>query len=179
MRNEENMTVHILVLIFIIILCCILLFVYSGMFRASGRVRSRAGQTVGSRQPGMPCPLCGTPLGPGERLTSHIYRAGADSLSHILGCPHCNPQRSGRNADGQAATRNERLQPRICPVCRRELAPDGYLIARVFERDTGRNAAREARSTPVSAETGGTYAGRPGRPTTHVHVLGCTECRRR
>lgn len=44
---------------------------------------------------------------------------------------------------------NDRME-RTCPVCLKPLASDGYLIARMFEK--------------------------PGR--NHVHVLGCTRCRR-
>lgn len=43
-----------------------------------------------------------------------------------------------------------RQHPRICPVCSRTIRDEGYLVARMFER--------------------------PGKK--HVHVLGCTECRR-
>jgi hypothetical protein len=42
--------------------------------------------------------------------------------------------------------------PRICPVCGGTLSDDGYLVARMFDR--------------------------PDRPRKHVHVLGCTNCRR-
>ena len=42
--------------------------------------------------------------------------------------------------------------PRVCPVCRQIVPADGYLIARMFER--------------------------PDRERKHVHVLGCTACRR-
>jgi C4-type Zn-finger protein len=42
---------------------------------------------------------------------------------------------------------------RICPVCRQLLPLDGYLVARMFER--------------------------PDRERKHVHVLGCTACRKR
>jgi hypothetical protein len=41
-------------------------------------------------------------------------------------------------------------RPRICPVCGTELTPEEILFARFFEK--------------------------PGR--SHVHVLGCTRCRR-
>lgn len=177
------MTEHILVLIILTILCCILFFVYSGISRRSGR-RTDSGRKADRTRSGMPCPLCGTPLGPGERLASHIYRAGADSLSHIFGCPHCNPTEYGRSAGTRMTRGPGRLQPRICPVCGRGLPQNGYLIARVFERGAGRNADRSAESRKAGVGTGGSgtdpgRTGRPGRPMTHVHVLGCTECRRR
>jgi hypothetical protein len=109
-----------------------------------------------------PCPLCGTMLRRGETVHSIVFsgpahaesidpakasansgRSGAvrargatdDYLAHLFGCPYCYPS----NAD----------HPRTCPVCRRTLSTDAYVIARMFEK--------------------------PGRK--HVHVLGCTECR--
>lgn len=41
--------------------------------------------------------------------------------------------------------------PRICPVCGKTVSPEGYVIARMFVQGTRK----------------------------HVHVLGCTGCRRR
>lgn len=41
--------------------------------------------------------------------------------------------------------------PRICPVCRQTLSADGFLVARTFRRKGKKD---------------------------HVHVLGCTECKR-
>jgi predicted amidophosphoribosyltransferase len=54
----------------------------------------------------------------------------------IFGCPACWPSLDGR-------------PPRLCPVCGGEIPPEGYAVARYFER--------------------------PGRK--HVHVLGCSRCR--
>lgn len=96
-----------------------------------------------------PCPLCGTMLKRGETVHSVVFSGGTqaeaakrssadrpgDWLAHLFGCPYCYPANAGH--------------PRICPVCRRELGPDDYVIARMFEK--------------------------PGRK--HVHVLGCTRCR--
>lgn len=94
-----------------------------------------------------PCPLCGELLKPGERVHTIVFSGEpegrrlrdrerpADSMVHMFGCPYCYP-----------ANGNHR---RICPVCKEELADDGYVIARMFEK----------------------------RPRNHVHVLGCTRCR--
>ena len=116
-----------------------------------------------------PCPLCRTMLRRGETVHSVVFSgpahaenldrmtaaarsvgpssrtAGAvrggsggrveDHLAHIFGCRYCYPA--------------NQEHPRICPVCAQTLRPDGYLIARMFEK--------------------------PGKK--HVHVLGCTECR--
>ncbi|TFG63370.1 MAG: hypothetical protein E4H36_05750 [Spirochaetales bacterium] len=82
-----------------------------------------------------PCPLCGSQLVKTERVHSALFPGREDKLMHIFGCPYCYPA--------------NRERERRCPACRKTLADDGYLIARVFEK--------------------------PGK--THVHVLGCTGCR--
>jgi len=45
---------------------------------------------------------------------------------------------------------------RICPVCGREISREGWVVARYFDRTKGADAG----------------------PKAHVHVLGCTECRK-
>ena len=95
-----------------------------------------------------PCPLCSTMLRRGQTVRSVVFSGergpateedraerAADTIAHLYGCPYCYP------------ANNE--HPRICPVCRRAVEPDGYVYARMFRR--------------------------PGRR--HVHVLGCTGCR--
>ena len=96
-----------------------------------------------------PCPLCGTMLRRGETVRSVVFSGGAkkeksagsrtgppaDYLTHIFGCPYCHPSNRGH--------------PRECPVCKKTVPDDGYVIARMFDK--------------------------PGRK--HVHVLGCTHCR--
>jgi hypothetical protein len=94
------------------------------------------------------CPLCSSALEPGERVHSKLYPGKGDRIMHILGCPRCWP--ASETADAAAAAR------RICPVCGREIGREGYAVARYFERP----------GTP----------GGGARP--HIHVLGCTECRK-
>ena len=89
---------------------------------------------AGEIQPGR-CPLCGSFLAKGERIKSDVFPGAGDRIMRIFGCPHCWP----------STTRMKR----ICPVCGFELPPEGWAVARLFER--------------------------PGRM--HVHVLGCTACR--
>lgn len=94
------------------------------------------------------CPLCSSTLEDGERISSRLYPGGGDRIMHIFGCPRCWPS---------TAARGEGLQPlRICPVCGRALGREGWVVARYFERAVGAGA----------------------RPKAHVHVLGCTECRK-
>ena len=95
-----------------------------------------------------PCPLCHSMLVRGERVHTVVFSGGTagasgrpaqpkirESMVHMFGCPYCRPPAGDRQ--------------RFCPACGRELRRDGYVIARMFERE--------------------------GRK--HVHVLGCTECR--
>ena len=89
------------------------------------------------------CPICGSLLEKGQLVKSIVFQGGVkagnitERMSHIFGCPHCYPANN--------------KTPRICPVCQKTLSPDGYLVARMFER--------------------------PDRQRKHVHVLGCTSCR--
>lgn len=82
------------------------------------------------------CPLCGIELRAGENVKSAVFPGGFGRMTHIFGCPFCYPA----NAEHR----------RRCPACRKEIAPEGYVIARLFEK--------------------------PG--SKHVHVLGCTGCRK-
>ena len=83
------------------------------------------------------CPLCGTVLTDGAQIKSAVFPGDKDRLCHIFGCPSCHPYIE------------EGIQ-RICPVCRKAVPQEGYLIARMFDR--------------------------PGHKH-HVHILGCTLCR--
>lgn len=76
-----------------------------------------------SRQP---CPLCGSVLGPGERVHSVVFATKTDSIANapdkimeIAGCPHCKPPGT---------------LPRQCPVCKKTLRDIDVVTARVFER---------------------------------------------
>ena len=69
------------------------------------------------------CPLCGSPLLPGEDLYSKVFRPMTvnDQRCIIFGCPHCYP----------------RCEPgikRICPSCHKQVPPDGHLVARLFNK---------------------------------------------
>ncbi len=84
------------------------------------------------------CPLCSTPLAKSENMISKIYRPmnTPDQRMTVSGCPHCYPVvKAG-------------LQ-RKCPVCGKTVPTEGYLIARLFNRTTGKK---------------------------HVMITGCTEC---
>lgn len=67
-----------------------------------------------------PCPLCGSALGPGERVHSVVFASSTpDKIMEIAGCPHCRPPATLR---------------RVCPVCKKDLRPQDVVTARVFER---------------------------------------------
>jgi hypothetical protein len=83
------------------------------------------------------CPLCETILAKGEQIKSALYPGESDRICHIFGCPHCHPYL-------------EESVTRSCPVCKKPVPQEGYLIARFFERPNNKR---------------------------HVHILGCTGCR--
>lgn len=101
--------------------------------KAKGGAKPEGSQGLPPRS----CPLCGALLSPGERVHSDLSPGKGDRIMRIYGCPHCWPSLPGKG-------------DRVCPVCGGVIAPEGYAVARYFER--------------------------PGRK--HVHVLGCTGCRR-
>ncbi len=74
------------------------------------------------------CPLCNSPLLPGQDLFSRVYRpmTVSDQLCTISGCPHCYPV----------------VEPglkRECPVCHKEVPlGDGHLVARLFNKTDGK-----------------------------------------
>ena len=84
------------------------------------------------------CPLCDTNLFVGENIISKIYRPMnvPDQLMLISGCPHCYPK-------------CESGVKRICPVCRKPVAQNQCLTARLFNKALGKK---------------------------HVHVVGCSNC---
>lgn len=84
------------------------------------------------------CPVCQSELFVGEQLISKVYRPMKvpDQLMTIQGCPHCYP----KCEPGVA---------RVCPVCRKAIAPDQALTARLFNKAVGKK---------------------------HVHIIGCSNC---
>ncbi len=74
------------------------------------------------------CPLCNSPLLPGEDLVTRVYRPMnvPDQLCTINGCPHCYPvPESGIK--------------RECPVCHKKVPlENGHLIARLFNYADGK-----------------------------------------
>ena len=114
-----------------------------------------------------PCPICHTMLRRGERLHTVVYTGGGRRPRDDGGGGAGDASRAGEQSEpeGSARRRDEDTlthifgcpycyppdddHPRYCPVCERKLGPDDYVIARMFNR----------------------------APRSHVHVLGCTQCR--
>ena len=92
------------------------------------------------REAGRPWRMPNMLHGIGKRRTTKnksISSEGTDRLCSIYGCPHCYPvEESGTN--------------RFCPVCKASVAPESYLIARLFDRS---------------------------KTNKHVRILGCKQCR--
>ena len=82
-----------------------------------GQESGRAGQAGPAARS---CPLCGSTLGPGERVKSDLSPGKGDRIMRIFGCPRCWPALPGAKA-------------RTCPVCRGEIPPGGHAVARYFE----------------------------------------------
>lgn len=73
------------------------------------------------------CPLCNSPLMPGEDLITRVYRPMdvPHQLCTINGCPHCYPT-------------PEPGIVRICPSCHKEVDLKNHLIARLFNKEDGK-----------------------------------------
>ncbi|NBF38973.1 MAG: hypothetical protein GVY14_01020 [Spirochaetes bacterium] len=104
-----------------------------------------------------PCPICHTMLRRGERLHTVVYTGGGRAEGQAGNASHA-PERSAGRRDEDTLTHifgcpycypPDDEHPRYCPVCERKLGPEDYVIARMFNRT----------------------------PRSHVHVLGCTQCR--
>lgn len=80
------------------------------------------------------CLLCGRTMIKGEKMVSKQLERRDDSIVYLYGCREC------------AHTAVEKH----CPVCKRRITGNGYLIGRMWHREkTGRN---------------------------HLHIAGCTWC---
>ncbi|MCL2480141.1 MAG: hypothetical protein FWF38_00365 [Spirochaetaceae bacterium] len=85
------------------------------------------------------CPLCESSLSKEENVKSKTYPASpgsTDTLMDVFGCPKCIPPLG--------------TEARICPVCKKKIPEDGFVIGRYFVRPDKK----------------------------HLHVLGCTLCRK-
>jgi len=92
-------------------LAVVTVLVFWGLFGS----RRTSDSTLESATPvsRQPCPLCGSSLGPGERVHSVVFASSTeDKIMEISGCPHCRPPANLR---------------RVCPVCKKDLRPADVL----------------------------------------------------
>jgi ssDNA-binding Zn-finger/Zn-ribbon topoisomerase 1 len=131
--NEIN-GLHIAVLVVSGFLLLLLLFYLLKSRNSYGRINKQIETPETAPLKTRPCPLCGEPLKRGETVHSILYQGKPDSLMEIYGCPFCE--------------KPEAKNKRTCPVCKKEMQDEDFLIARVFDKPEKK----------------------------HVHVLGCTSC---
>ena len=112
-----------------------------------------AQKTRGNFEVLKPCPLCGTMLRRGETVHSVVFSGGAKvaNAATMTDATATRPADYLTHIFGCPYCHPANLNyPRKCPVCGKTVPDDGYVIARMFDK--------------------------PGKK--HVHVLGCTQCRR-
>jgi len=134
MLSQGFMTIFYLLAALLLLFFAYSLFSYS---RKKPEHRPKSFTKQGNPLSGATCPVCGTPLTNGEQIKSALFPGNDDRLCHIFGCPHCHPY-------------SESGIVRQCPVCKKKLSEEGFLVARLFDRQGGKH---------------------------HVHILGCTNCR--
>lgn len=120
----------------------------SGKNRKGGKKNSSASSGSDFVSAAAKCPLCQNPLFPGENLVSKVFTGSGkkenfgDSdgrICYVYGCPSCYPE-------AKPGIR------RSCPVCKKDVSPDGFLVSRMFTK---------------------TKSGKP-----HVIINGCGNCNR-
>lgn len=110
-----------------------------------------AGRSRDRLQVMKPCPLCGTLLAPGERVHTVVYSGESGAEKQTARLSNERPRDALVHMFGcpYCYPPNETVH-RHCPVCGHTLPADGFVVARMFTKGDRK----------------------------HVHVLGCTECRR-
>ena len=124
-------------MILVFVGAALLVFAYGLFTTPDGRKRPVRRREQGRKGDQGVCPVCGTVLKNGEQIKSAVFPGNGECLVHIFGCPHCHPFA-------------EQDIERKCPVCKKRVAQESYLIARLFERPHKKR---------------------------HVHILGCMGCR--
>lgn len=102
----------------------ILILVFRGFSQSLNRKKRKAVPSG----PKSICPVCASPLEPGEQLVTKVYKGSSinEKNCSIYGCPHCYPF----PAPGKI---------RSCPVCKANLLPSSYLVAHLFIKDERKN----------------------------------------
>ncbi len=126
------------------------------------------------------CPLCGSGLKKGERVKSAAYPVkpgsdgkypgGIEKMMEVYGCPHCMPPGG--------------TEKRICPVCKKEVPKNGYVVGRYFivnktyDYSSGEQRTADLPETGIISGNKVNKAPPVSKKKNHLHVLGCTGCRR-
>lgn len=121
----------VLILITLIFIFVLIILAYRAVSRGGKKKNPRA--PLQKDHSTIPCIICGSVLERGERLRSTVYTGEEESIVHVFGCPHCY---------GDYAT-----QERRCPVCKRLLSEEAYLIGRMWKRRSGKQHLRIAGCT--------------------------------
>ena len=128
------------IIIYLLAAACIMLALFFAVKILSAKTDKAAPYTdskPAAPKTRIPCVLCGAQLEKGEKLHSKEIIREDDSLVHMYGCPHCH---------GAGASR-----PKTCPVCKKPMSAEEYLIGRMWVRKNGKK---------------------------HLHIAGCTRCAR-
>ena len=99
------------------------------------------------------CPLCGTGLKKGEKVKSVVYPAGNSKDGRYPG----GTEKMMEVYGCPNCIPPEGKEDRICPVCQKIIPRNGFVVGRYFIPD---NRSQEKQKK------------------NHLHVLGCTQCRR-
>ena len=130
----DNQITTLLIIVLFIIAGFILFYIAKKNFQKDLPVTETINKPPSQK---MPCILCGSQLYKGENIKSEEFKGEKESIVHIYGCPNC----YGKNAQS----------PRKCPICKKAMPDDGYLMGRMWKRKNGK---------------------------LHLHVSGCTVCRK-
>ena len=100
-----------------------------------------------------PCPLCATMLRKGQTVKSKVIEIATSSSGDKFAANRMGVKETIAHVFGcPYCWPYSSEHRRVCPFCKAELGQDDYVIARYFEKAQGRN---------------------------HLHVLGCTRCRKK
>lgn len=99
-----------------------------------------------------PCPLCSELLRRGETVKSKVIEIAAGRPGDRFAGNRLGVKETIAHLFGcPHCWPSNAEHPRVCPYCKARLGKDDYVVARYFEKEQGRN---------------------------HLHVLGCTICRK-
>lgn len=131
------------IVIFILVLTAlvILFFAFQLVSSRSRKKREEKYKFVRPEKAIAKCPVCSSALVGKEKIFSKVFNTESNTTQRctIIGCPHCFPHM-------------EMGIRRKCPVCKKNIPQEGYLIAHLFNRKDQKN---------------------------HVHIVGCTECHKK